>query len=330
MFPFLLLLFWIIGAASSFDSPYCRQQSFYVMGMVTTLEACGLEERELDKAISQAYQEIEGVDLLMSLYREDSELSRINRQPVAFPLVVSESTFQVLAESMRIAEASRGAFDPTVGPLVRLWGFHRGDPAVPGPGELAIARAKVGFRHLRLDPRASTLWLGQNGVEIDLGGIAKGYAVDRALSTLEAAGAIWAVVDLGESSVCLFNKEDSRTTAFTIRNAVRPATFEIHQGCVSTSGSDQQGFQVEGEWLSQIIDPSTGWPVRDSVSATVVGNVGEGMRVDALSTAGLVAGSQGAIDLWSRFGVEGILYYRVKSAIESVSTPGFPLLQTNH
>ena len=111
---------------------------------------------------------------------------------------------------------------------------------------------------------------------------------------------------------------------------MRPATFEIHQGCVSTSGGDQQGFQVEGEWLWQIIDPSTGWPVRDSVSATVVGNVGEGMRVDALSTAGLVAGSQGAIDLWSRFGVEGILYYRVKGAIESVSTPGFPLLQTNH
>jgi len=323
-----LLLIWFVGVAPMVGSPACREHTFYVMGTVASLEACGLPEPELDEVISLAYREIEAVDEIMSLYRTESELSRVNRQPIDTAMPLSRPTFDVLVEALHIAEASEGAFDPTVGPLVELWGFDRGEPAVPSPLELAETRARVGFQFVRLDQRATTISLARRGVEIDLGAIAKGYAVDRALALLKAAGVTRAVVDLGESSVCFFDDGDA-SIPFLIRNpSPRSITFEIREGCVSTSGGGQQGFEVEGQWFSHILDPRTGWPVRDSVSATVVGRMGQAMRADALATAGFVAGPEGALDLWQRFDVEGAFYFRAEGTIQSVQTPGFPVSTT--
>ena len=325
----MLFLSWflagVLGTLPMVGSRACREQTYYVMGTVVTLEACGLGERELDEVIGQAYREIETVDELMSVYRADSEVSRANRHPIDTPIPLSQPTFDVLVEAVHIAEASQGAFDPTVGPLVKLWGFDRGEPAPPSPGALARTRAKVGFQYIQLDRRATTIELTRPGVEIDLGAIAKGYAVDRALSVLKAAGVTRAVVDLGESSVCFFDEGDA-SIPFLIRNpSPRSITFEIHEGCVATSGNDQQGFELDEQWYSHILDPRTGWPARGSISSTVVAGIGQGMRADALATAGFVAGPEAALDLWQRLDVEGILLYRAEGTIQSVRTPGFPV-----
>ena len=308
------------------DLSQCREQSFYVMATVARIEACGLEEPALDRAIARAYRELESVDRLMSLYREDSELSRLNRQPAETPFRLSDSTYEVLGEAIRLANRSGGAFDPTVGPLVRLWGFYRGEGAVPAPTELSDARTKVGHRQIRLSSTIPSVELATDGVEIDLGGLAKGYAVDKALDRLKAAGASKAIVNLGESSVALFGY-GSMSTTFSIRT--NPSVeFELEEGCVSTSAADEQGFEEDGVWLSHIIDPRTGWPVKDSVSATVVGKDGQAMMVDALSTAAFVAGPDRALDLWRQFGVEGMLLYRRNGKISFVRTAGFPLTGT--
>ena len=305
------------------DPPQCREQVFYVMGTVARIEACGLEEAVLDEAIARAYRELESVDRLMSLYREDSELCRLNRQPPNTPLRISDSTYDVLGEAIRFANRSSGAFDPTIGPVVRLWGFSRGEGSVPAPTELANARARVGVRQIRLDSTLPSAELTTDGVEIDLGGLAKGYAVDKALASLKAAGVSKAIVDLGESSVALFGYP-LRSAVFSIRTTPG-VELALEEGCVSTSAADQQGFEEDGIWLSHIIDPRTGWPVKDSVSATVVGKDGQAMMVDALSTAGFVAGPDRALDLWRGFGVEGILFYRRNGKIKFVHTVGFPL-----
>jgi thiamine biosynthesis lipoprotein len=328
IFPWLAMVV-AIAVNPALDPPpdpsQCREQSFYVMGTVARIEACGLTEPVLDEAIARAYRELESVDRLMSLYREDSELCRLNRQPPNTPIRLSDSTYEVLGEAIRVANGSGGSFDPTIGPVVRLWGFYRGEGSVPAPTKLANARAKLGFRKIRLDSTIPSVELAADGVEIDLGGLAKGYAVDKALARLKAAGASEAIVDLGESSLALFGYS-SKNTIFSIRTNPSVA-FELEEGCVSTSAADEQGFEEDGVWLSHIIDPRTGWPVKDSVSATVVGKDGQAMLVDALSTAGFVAGPDGALDLWKRFGVEGILFYRRNGRIEFVHTPGFPLTQ---
>jgi thiamine biosynthesis lipoprotein len=318
----------MLGVLAVADPPRCREQSFYVMGTLARIEACGLEEPALDDAIGLAYRELETVDRLMSLYREESELSRLNRRPPGTPFALSPATFEVLAEAVRIAEESGGAFDPTVGPLLRLWGFYRGEGSVPTSSQLVDVGTKVGFRHIRLDPIGSSVRLGRAGVEIDLGALAKGYAVDRAIAALRKAGAAQGVVDLGESSIGLYGN-GYQEKLFSVRNKSGSshflATFELGEGCLSTSAGDEKGFERDGEWFSHIIDPRTGWPVRDSLSATVVGKEGEAMKVDALSTAGFVAGPHGAVDLWERFGVEGILFYRKGGEIDSIRTSRFPL-----
>jgi len=296
------------------------------MGTVVTLQACGQAEPELDRILARAYRELEAVDEQMSLYRPDSELSQINARPPGVPVPVSGPTFEVLVEAIHIARASKGAFDPTVGPLVRLWGFDRGEPAVPAAAKLAETRKRVGFDFVRLDSSAKTITIAREGIEMDLGAIAKGYAVDRALAVLQAAGVYRAVVDLGESSVCFFDDRDDASMPFLIRSpSPRAITFEIREGCVASSGSDQQGFEVEGRRFSHILDPRTGWPVSDSVAATVVAGIGEAMRADALATAGFVVGPQGALELWQRLGVEGTLHYRAEGTLQSVETPGFPV-----
>ena len=321
---FLSFLTLVLGSQPMTGPRSCREQTHPAMGTVVTLEACGLAESELDRVIGRAYREIEIVDELMSVYRADSEVSRANRQPVDTAMPVSSTTFDVLMEAVRIADASHGAFDPTVGPLVKLWGFDRGEPALPRDRALAQARSRVGYQYIRFDRHATTIRFTRPGVEMDLGAIAKGYAVDRALAVLKEAGATRAVVDLGESSVCFFDDSDA-SIPFLIRNpSPRAITFEIHEGCVAASGLDQPGFEIDGEPFSHILDPRTGWPVRESISSTVVAELGQGMRADALATAGFVAGPEGALDLWQRMGVEGTLFYRAGGTIQSVQTPGFP------
>ncbi len=305
------------------------------MGTLARIEACGAESM-LGDAIERAYGELETVDRLMSLYRGDSELSILNSlnrlngpervQADADPTVVSPSTFRVIAAAVRLAEDSEGAFDPTVGPLVRLWGFYRGDGSVPTPEEVVNTRARVGFRHIRLDASRRAVRFEQADLELDLGGLAKGYAVDRAMTRLREAGATAGLVDLGESSVGLYGRAQS----FAIRNPLQPdetvGTFKLERGCVSTSAGYQQGFEHEGEWYAHIIDPRDGWPVRNSLSATVLGPEGDAMKVDALSTAGFVAGPDEALRLWERLGVEGVLYFRKGAEVDFVLTSGFPHL----
>ncbi|MGH9463752.1 MAG: FAD:protein FMN transferase, partial [Vicinamibacteria bacterium] len=133
----MLFLTWFLTGLLSVEARACREQTYYVMGTVVTLEACGLGEPELDVVIGRAYHEIETVDELMSVYRTESELSRVNRQPAGAAVPLSRPTFDVLVEALHIAEASEGAFDPTVGSLVKLWGFDRGEPALPSSEALA-------------------------------------------------------------------------------------------------------------------------------------------------------------------------------------------------
>src|SRR5229473_5393263 len=140
------------------------------------IEAYGPDADVLPRIVDQAFDEVDRIDRLMSHYNANSPLSRLNREAAQHPVAVEPELFDFIVDAMRYHRDSGGAFDITVGPLMKAWGFFRGDGHMPQDEELAAARRHVGSAHVRLDPQARTIGFDGPGVELDLGGIAKGYA----------------------------------------------------------------------------------------------------------------------------------------------------------
>jgi thiamine biosynthesis lipoprotein ApbE len=248
--------------------------------------------------LDAAYREVADVDRLMSLYRADSELVALNARAGGGPVTVSAAMFEVLSAAQRFAVLSGGAFDITVQPVVDLWGFYRVErTAVPPQAAIDEALKSVGSGRIALDPAARTATLAP-GTRIDLGAIAKGYAVDRALDALRARGASAALVNLG-GNIGVFGPaprgqqwsigiQDPRANRLMGR-------IQLSAGAVATSGDYDRYFELDGKRYGHIIDPRTGWPVESVAATTVVAPTA--MAADALSTAVFVLGPERGLAL---------------------------------
>jgi thiamine biosynthesis lipoprotein len=168
----------------------------YLMGTSVRVEVYGGTPGDRQAAADEAFGAIAEVDRLMSDYRSDSELTHLNQTAAQAPVVVSAPMFAVLDAADRVSRASDGAFDVTVGPLVRSWGFKDKRAHVPTPEDLADLRGVVGFRNVAIDREAHIVRFARPGVEIDLGGIAKGFAVEVAAASLSRRG-LGGLVDAG-------------------------------------------------------------------------------------------------------------------------------------
>ncbi len=171
------------------------------MACAYTIVAYGPDAPALAPAVEAALDEVDRIDRLMSHYRPESPLSRLNREAADGPLAVDPELFDFVAECMKYSRESGGSFDITVGPLMKAWGFFRGEGRLPGAVELEDLRGKIGYSHVILSARERTIRFDRPGVELDLGGIAKGYAVDRAVSTLRSRGITAALVSAGGSTI---------------------------------------------------------------------------------------------------------------------------------
>ena len=263
------------------------------MGCAYSIEAYGPAAVALPDIVDAAFDEVDRIDQLMSHYKADSALSRINREAATRPVRVEPELFDFIAEAMRYHRESNGAFDITVGPLMKAWGFFRGEGRVPGDTELAAARRVVGAAHVRLDPAARTIAFDAQGVELDLGGIAKGYAVDRAAGFLRQRGVHAALISGGGSTiyglgappgeeaweVTVEDPIDRGRTAFRVR---------LRDRAVSVAGSSEKSFEAGGVMYSHIMDPRTGRPVQGLLLVAVVADTGT--AGDALDNAFFVMG----------------------------------------
>ena len=171
------------------------------MGCLYTAVVYGRELARLREAAAAALDEVDRIDRLMSNYKNDSELSRVNREAAKAPVKVDPELFDFIAECLRYSRESEGAFDITVGPLMKAWGFFRGEGRMPSEAELAEARSRVGYRRVILNQKDGTIFFDRAGVELDLGGIAKGYAVDRAVAVLKRYGVTSALLSAGGSTI---------------------------------------------------------------------------------------------------------------------------------
>ena len=245
------------------------------MGCTGTVRACGPDTGALPAVVAAALDEFDRVDRLLSHYRRDSPLSRLNREAAKGPVAVPPELREVLSECLRWSRESDGAFDVTVGPLMKAWGFFRDEGRVPDDPEIARVLEVVGYRHVALDREAGTVSFDRPGVELDLGGIGKGYAVDRVVALLRQRGIVSALVNLGGSSVYGLGTPPGKTFwEVGIQDPTRPGetalTVELRDRALSVSGGYARFFEERGVTYAHILDPRTGRPVQGVLSVAIL------------------------------------------------------------
>ncbi|MEP6914792.1 MAG: FAD:protein FMN transferase, partial [Acidobacteriota bacterium] len=191
----------LAGAPGVQSRLYRHEASRMSMACVYAIEAYGGDAGALPRILEDAFDEVDRIDRLMSNYQSGSELSRINREAAAHPVAVDAELFDFIREALRYQRQSEGTFDITVGPLMKAWGFFRGEGRMPAAGELTAARRNVGGDHVVLHAADRTVRFDRAGVELDLGGIAKGYAVDRVVRLLVDRRIPAALVSAGGSTI---------------------------------------------------------------------------------------------------------------------------------
>jgi thiamine biosynthesis lipoprotein len=265
------------GLAPAAPTPplLCHEESREVMGCTGTVRACGPDASALPAIVGAALDELDRVDRLMSHYRRDSPLSRLNREAANGPVAVEPELLAFLAECLRWSRESDGAFDVTVGPLMKAWGFFRDEGRVPTGDELARALSVVGYRHVEVDRAAGTVRFDRPGVELDLGGIGKGYAVDHVVSLLRQRGIASALVNLGGSSVYGLGAPPGKGAwAIGIQDPTDPAktalTVPLRDRALSVSGGYARFFEKDGVTYAHVMDPRTGRPVQGLLSVAVL------------------------------------------------------------
>ena len=251
------------------------------MGMQVRIVLYAAAEDDARQAAAAAFAEIARLDAVFSDYRSDSELSRLVDRAGQAPVPVSQELYEVLGRGQQLAEQTGGAFDITAGALTRLWRAAIRDGKVPGAAERRAAMAASGPDWLRLDGGRQTAQVTGAGVRLDLGGIAKGYVIDRALGTLRAHGVTRALVEAGGDIVVGAAPRGEPGWRLTIPHAA--CEVVVADAGISTSGDTEQFVEIDGDRYSHTVDPRTGFGLTQRRIATVVAT--DGITADSLATA---------------------------------------------
>ena len=252
----------------------------------------------------------------LSVFREHSEVSRLNRRAAHEAVAVESRLFELLSRAVELHRQTGGAFDITSGPLTKAWGFYRRQGRVPDSSEIAVAMALVGSQRIELDEGAGSVRFTREGVEINLGAIGKGYALDRCAELLEREGVGDFLLHGGQSSVLARGRQ--KTTAspaspgaasaamrgwtIGVKHPVWPkrrlAEIDLQNKSLGTSGAENQYFFHQGKRYGHILDPRSGSPATGVLTASVIAP--DAATADALSTAFYVLGVAGATDYCER------------------------------
>lgn len=286
------------------------------MGTLVRIKLYADGARQAKAAFRAAFDRIAQLDDALSDYKPASELNRICRTAVARPVAAGADLFRVLEASQELAGETDGAFDVTLGPVIRLWRQARNTNRLPDSAVLREAAGRCGYRKLHLDPAKRTVMLDQAGMQLDAGGIAKGYAADAALSILAQLGIGSALVAASGDLAFGDPPPGQRGWRIGVDSFDRPeAAFtrvlELSNAAVSTSGDGEQHLDIEGTRYSHIIDPATGMGLSHSISVTgitVTIVARHGIDADGLATAVSVLGPERGIALIEKqAGVAGLV-----------------------
>lgn len=284
------------------------QDGTFAMGTALEITLHGDDRAALSRARDAVFAEVHRLDALLSNWREDSDVSRLNRNAGAGPEQVDPAVADLLSTSARYTELTRGSFDVTVGPLVSLWTRAGEDDALPAQREIDRARELVGAARIRVGPGARASLPA--GMAIDVGGIAKGFALDRVLPILREAGIRDALLLFGQSSTLALGAPPGSPEGWRLLARAPEGGFAgiltLRDRALSVSGSLGQWTEIEGRRYGHVVDPRSGRPLEQRREALVVAP--NATLAEALSKALLVLGEREGIEVVAgQAGCEGLL-----------------------
>jgi thiamine biosynthesis lipoprotein len=284
------------------------QKTEPVMGTDVTITVVAPSEKEGEAAIDSAMDEIKRLDSMMSLYKDDSQITRVNLAAGEHSVTVSPEMIEVVEEARRVSELSGGAFDVTIGPLVILWQMRLKEGTVPSEKEIRAVLPRVNYKDILIDKKGPTIFLTKKGMIMDLGGCAKGYAADRAAEVLKKQGIMNALVAVAGDIRAMGKREDGKPWRIGVQHPREAGrlltTLDLSDKSISTSGDYERFKIIKEKRYHHIIDPRTGRPSEGTVSVTVIGD--RGAIVDPLTTALFILGPEKGMKIVKELGYEAI------------------------
>ena len=285
-----------------------RERAQFLMGTMVTLTAVAPNEILVQAALTAGFQEIRRIEALISTWIETSDLSRVNQAAGQEPVSVSEETFALLKRALEIADYTEGGFNIAIGPAVRLWNIPEA-PRIPSDMELEIAAQYVDYHDIHLDPTRRTVLLEKPGMQIDVGGIGKGFAAEKAAAVMQEVGASGGLVAVSGDIRVFGKRADGTAWPVGIKHPRQPgeilATLDATDEAISTAGDYERAFIKDGVRYHHILDPETLQPARLCQSVTIVAP--DGTTADGLDTGIFVMGPVKGMALIERLGVGGVI-----------------------
>ena len=294
--------------ASGCTRPKTLQKTESIMGTEVTVTVVAKSEAEGSAALDAAMAEVRRLDGMMSLYKDDSEITKVNLAAGKQPVSVSPEMIEVAEAAARISELTNGAFDVTIGPFSVLWQMRLNEGRVPTDEEIANITPRVNYRNIMIDKKASTLFLKNPHMIMDFGGVAKGYAADKAAAVIKRLGIDNGIVAIAGDIRVLGRRPDGSPWRIGVQHPREHdktlTVLDLSDKSISTSGDYERFRMVKKKRYHHILDPRTGKPSSGMISVTVVGD--SGALVDPLTTALFIMGTEKGMKLVKELGCEAI------------------------
>jgi thiamine biosynthesis lipoprotein len=320
LFTFYFLLLTFLCACTSHKERIYRKSKI-LMDTFVTITVVSNSENSAGKAIDNAFSEIERLEKLSNFFSSESEVSRINKNAGISGVRVLPDILDMLNKAIMVSEKTEGSFDVTIGPVISLYDFHK--KIKPEESVIKKNLSLVNYRYLIINRDKSTAFLKKKGMLIDLGGISKGYAADKAVETLKRNGINSGLVSIAGDIKAFGLKPDGKPWKIGIRNPRIPpnpplvkggkggfsddimATLELEDMAISTSGDYERFFIIDGRRYHHLLSPRTGYPAQKCQSVSVITK--EGAFTDAFATGVFILGPEKGIKVLEKLGFDGII-----------------------
>jgi thiamine biosynthesis lipoprotein len=327
------LLLLLLSCSPSQEKLYKEtRDSMYTMVSITVSTS---SPDKAKKAINEAFKELDRLEKLLNYYSEESEITAINRKAGIEPVKVSPETFDIISKAVFASEKTKGAFDITMGPVIALWDFY--NAVLPDAASVREKLKLTGYTNIILNKEKSTVFLKKKGIEINLGGIIKGYAADRAVEILKKHGIKSGIVAIAGDIKAFGTRPNGKPWRAGIQNP-RPAAHastsdeiiavvNLSDMAISTSGDYARFFIKDGKRYHHLLNPKTGYPAYECQSVTIIAE--EAAYADAFATGIFILGPQKGLEVLKELGFDGVIVDRdgkihvtegIKDRIEFIGT----------